>query len=93
LADEYAKDGLLLFTVSYDDSAAHVRRFFDEKDLSFPVVIDDREEGPTGKAYQVGGIPTLFLIDRDGMIVEKRIGYEPEELAELESKVEALVRG
>lgn len=93
MADRYAEEGLLLFTVSYDDSASHVNRFLEEKNLSFSVVMDDREKGTTGKTYQVGGIPTLFLIGRDGRIVEKRIGYEPEHLGELEAKVEALVRG
>jgi peroxiredoxin len=79
--------------VSYDDSASDVERFFQEKGISFPVVIDDREKGVAGKSYQVGGIPTLFLIDRDGKIVEKRVGYEPEHLDELTAKVGALVRG
>lgn len=79
--------------MSYDDSTSDVERFFREKGISFPVVMDDREKGVTGKAYQVGGIPTLFLIGRDGKIVEKRIGYEPEHLDELAAKVGALVRG
>jgi peroxiredoxin len=93
LADKYAGEGLVLFSVSYDDSAAHVERFFREKDFSYPVVLDDREKGATGKVYQVGGIPTLFLIDRDGKIVEKRVGYDSRHAAELAACVEALVRG
>ncbi len=77
--------------MSYDDSAAHVERFFREKGFSYPVVMDDREKGATGKPYQVGAIPTLFLIDRDGTIVEKIVGYEPAEAAKLEARVAALL--
>jgi len=84
---------LTLFTVSYDDSASHVERFFDEHGFSYPVVLDDREEGLTGGLYQVGPIPTLFLIDREGKIVEKKIGYDPADGEELDEAVAALVQG
>ena len=77
--------------MSYDDSAAHVERFFREKGFSYPVVMDDREKGATGKPYQVGAIPTLILIDRDGKIVERIVGYEPDEAAKLEARVKALL--
>ena len=78
--------------MSYDDSASHVERFFEERGFSYPVVLDDREEGLTGSLYQVGPIPTLFLIDRDGKIVEKKIGYDPADAEELEKAVADLVQ-
>jgi len=93
LAERFEEEGLLLFTVSYDDSASHVERFFEEKGYAYPVVMDDRTEGVTGKPYQVGGLPTLFLIDREGNVVERRIGYDPEHADELTGAVEALVQG
>ena len=79
--------------MSYDDSTSHVQRFFDQKGFSYSVVMDDRADGVTGKPYQVGGIPTLFLIDREGKVVERRIGYDPEHPDELTAAVEKLVQG
>jgi len=79
--------------VSYDDSVSHVERFFEERGFDYLVVMDERENGVTGKPYQVGGIPTLFLIDREGKVVEKRVGYGAEDADELAAKVEKLVRG
>lgn len=79
--------------MSYDDSASHVERFFEEKGYEYLTVIDDRSEGVTGKPYQVGGLPSLYLIGRDGRLVEKRIGYEAEDAEDLASVVERLVRG
>lgn len=79
--------------MSYDDSVSHVERFFEQKGYVYLTVMDNRSNGVTGKPYQVGGIPCLFLIDRDGKIVEKRIGYEPDHAEELAAAVEKLVQG
>ena len=77
--------------MSYDDSASHVNRFFEEKGFSYTVVLDDREDGVTGDLYQVGPIPTLFLIDREGRVVKRKVGYDPSEADKLEEAVAALV--
>ena len=92
LIERFGEEGLSLFTVSYDDSVSHVERFFESSEFEYPVVMDDRSDGVTGKPYQVGSIPTLYLIDREGRIVEKRIGYDPEHADELTAAVEALVK-
>ena len=48
--------------------------------------------GATGDLYQVGGIPTLFLIDREGLVVERIVGYEPGDEKRLEERVVSIVK-
>ncbi len=81
----------MLFTVSYDDSVSHVDHYMEENGFSFPVVMDRRMGGVTGRTYQVGGIPTLFLIDREGTIVERKIGFEPGDEVDLQRRLKTLL--
>lgn len=49
-----------------------VRKFAAAKKISYPVLVDD---GFVSKTYgPIGSIPTTFIIDRNGNIVEKIIG-------------------
>jgi peroxiredoxin len=40
--------------------------------LSFPVLLDTN--GNVAQKYNVGGIPTTFFIDEDGIIQARRVG-------------------
>ena len=90
LRDEFG-DRLSIFSVSYDDSASAVRGFFEKKSYAYPVVMDARMGGVTGELYQVGGIPTLFLITSEGTVFERRVGFEAGEGPELRRAVERLL--
>ena len=79
--------------MSYDDSVVHVERFFEESGYDYDVVMDVRMGGATGKPYQVGGIPTLFLIDREGKIVERFVGFGPGDEEKLDRHVSRFVHG
>ena len=47
-------------------------RFAREVGISYPVLLD--REGSVAESYGVIGLPTTFLVDRDGRIVEEIIG-------------------
>ena len=64
-----------------------------EGGYDFQVLMDDRVEGITGPLYQVGPIPTSFLIDREGKITYKHIGYEPGDEEELKVKINQALGG
>jgi predicted AlkP superfamily phosphohydrolase/phosphomutase len=50
----------------------HVKQFMKDNKYTFPVLIDET----TVDRYKVEGIPTKFLIDRDGKVQFKSIGFE-----------------
>jgi len=43
-----------------------------ELDLTFPLIVDSR--GEINSAYGVVGLPTTFLIGRDGLAVARGVG-------------------
>ena len=89
MAEEYADRDIVLVTVSYDDTDEDIRAFMEANRYRFLVMRDDREHGVTGPIYQVGPIPTLFLIDRLGKIAYRHVGYEPGDEEALKAEIEA----
>lgn len=54
------------------DSLDSINTFVEGNDHSFPVLIDP--DGSLGAAYSVQGIPTTYLIGKDGNIVARLVG-------------------
>ena len=72
---KYEKDGLVIVGVAVDDPAK-VAQFVKDNGVNYPVVIADQT---TVTAYGgVRGIPTTFVIDKNGSIVRNYTGYRPE---------------
>ncbi|MDX8359770.1 MULTISPECIES: thiol-disulfide oxidoreductase ResA [Bacillaceae] len=66
---QYFKDkGVEIIAVDIDESEFSVKKFVDKHGLTFPVVID--EDSQVMNAYDVGNLPTTFLIDKDGKVVD-----------------------
>jgi peroxiredoxin len=62
-----------LIAVSVDESGAEaVKPFMEKHKLGFPVLLDTK--GDIKNLYQTTGIPESFIIDKDGIIIEKIIG-------------------
>ena len=73
LYQELKDEGFELLAVSVDESGAEaVTPFMKKHKLSFPVLLDT--QGDIKILYQLTGIPESFIIDKDGIIVEKVIG-------------------
>jgi cytochrome c biogenesis protein CcmG/thiol:disulfide interchange protein DsbE len=79
LQSKYADKGVVVIGVSLDDSWGKVRSFMGEYKINYPIVLDTRQELP-GRYGGIRGIPTTFVIDREGVIRTKHEGYGPPEL-------------
>ncbi|NPB04609.1 MAG: TlpA family protein disulfide reductase [Thermotogae bacterium] len=68
-------DDLFILGLSKDDSPQDVKAFMREIPVDYPVAMATRrlEERFGG----ILGLPTAFLIDREGRIVKKVLGYKP----------------
>jgi len=73
LYQELKDEGFELLAVSVDESGVEVvTPFMKKHKLSFPVLLDT--QGDIKSLYQLTGIPESFIMDKDGIIVEKVIG-------------------
>jgi peroxiredoxin len=66
-------NGFEILAVSIDESGAQdVLPFMQKHKLTFPALIDSR--GTLKGLYETTGVPESFIIDKDGILVEKVIG-------------------
>jgi peroxiredoxin len=72
LHQEFASQGLALLGVNAREDPEAVRRYATELRLTFPLVLDP--DGKISAAYGVVGLPTTFVIGRDGSAVAFAVG-------------------
>ena len=68
----FAARGLAILGINTREDGKAVRRYAEELGLTFPLVLDP--DGKIGALYGVVGLPTTFLIGRDGHAVALAIG-------------------
>ena len=73
LQQQFKDKDFLFLTISVDyEGAKPVREFMEKQRYTFPVLID--QKGETLDLFDVKGIPTTFIIDKQGMMLGKAIG-------------------
>ncbi|HTV26021.1 MAG TPA: redoxin domain-containing protein [Polyangiaceae bacterium] len=84
----FQSGGATVVSVTTDpvEKAAHDAA---ELGLAYPVLSDP--DGLTAQAYQAFALPTLFVIDRQGVVRDVSVGYDPQRIAEIEATVARLL--
>ena len=85
LQDKYQAKGFEVVTINLDQEAEEKARFLKKYNANFTVLSDPN--GDTPKAYNVLGMPTSMIIDRQGNIVYKHIGYKASDASFYEQKI------
>jgi thiol-disulfide isomerase/thioredoxin len=93
---DYHAKGLEILGVSCDRSADDLKAFLEKnKDMPWPQLYDAKENpkiqwNPLAKEWGINGIPTMFLIDKKGILrsVEAREDFEKEIPKLLDEKAE-----
>ena len=74
LQSKYRDQGLVVIGISMDDDPAPVREFYQRYRMNYPVAMGD--DGLTDRFGGIVGLPTTFLIQRDGHIYARETGAE-----------------
>lgn len=74
LQEEYGDEGLQVVGVSVDDPPEKLKPFADEFRMNYPVIVGLGQEDLQDAYGPMWGIPTTFLISRDGRICRKHSG-------------------
>ncbi len=81
LYEEYKDEGLVVIGIALDrEGASAVKPFVEAHGFTYPVLIGDKRI--TATYGGIRGIPTTFVIDRQGRIVEKYVGYRDKQVFE-----------
>ncbi len=84
----FASRGLTVIGVNQGEDAATARRYLVSIGVDFPIALD--QSGVSNRLYRVVGLPTTYLIDRQGIIRDAIFGG-PMARALIESKIVPLL--
>ena len=88
LYKDYRESGFELVGINVDKGDREVvRRFILSMDIPYPVVTAPED---VVRSYRVTGIPATFLIDKEGKIRERVVGYSSAIVQQITAKVAAL---
>jgi thiol-disulfide isomerase/thioredoxin len=89
LQDRYREEGLQVVGIAVEDSSHRVKEFAKENGINYPVAMGDET---LKRIYGgVSGLPTSFLIGRDGRIYQKIAGA-PMDMSVFEQSIKMLVK-
>ena len=84
---KYGKQGLQVLGLSIDEGGDRVvKSFVQSKKITYPMALADDELQTT---YGVRSVPTLFLVNRKGQVIEKFMGISDETEQALESAIKS----
>lgn len=73
LHKEFGSQGLVILAINYREGAEEIKAFYKQHGLTFPALLDI--EGKVLDLYKAWSLPTTYLINKNGEIVGKVIGY------------------
>lgn len=84
---KYGAQGLTIVGINVDKKRTDAEGFLAGTPAKFTVAFD--EQGTTPTAYKVKGMPSSYLVGRDGKVIAMHTGFRPDEGAALEAKLRA----
>jgi peroxiredoxin len=87
----FQPQGLVILAVNLKESPDKVKAFFDQYQLSYTTLLD--ESGSVFRDYQVMGLPTTYLISRDGKLLGRGVGGRDWTRAEGKDLIRGLLSG
>jgi thiol-disulfide isomerase/thioredoxin len=92
LAQALGNEAFSVLAVNIGEDAETIEGFISQLDAapSFPILLDTR--GSTMQTWKVGGLPTTFLVDKQGRIVAQAIGGREFDHPALVQAIRALLR-
>ncbi len=89
LYEEFKDEGLVVVGVGLDPGGAEVLRpFVESNGVTYPILVGNRA---VQTRFGVSGIPTTFMIGRDGRIASKHVGFHPSMSDGMKSEVVELL--
>jgi cytochrome c biogenesis protein CcmG/thiol:disulfide interchange protein DsbE len=89
LKSTYQDQGLEVVAVNLDKDRALASTFLQDLDVNFVVAFD--ESGSTASEYQLKGMPSSYLIGRDGKIYASHVGFRDQDKQKLETAIQKLL--
>lgn len=71
IQEEWASKGVAVLAISADEDVAQLKRFVAKERLPYPVIADAEARSSVASRYQLTGVPTTYVVARDGRIASR----------------------
>lgn len=85
LSNALEPESVVLLAVSVDSDPKRAARFMRKMGVSYDSLIDS--DGKIAAQYDLPGMPTTYVINPEGLIVARHVGFKPGDEAKLASAV------
>jgi thiol-disulfide isomerase/thioredoxin len=89
LQKKLGSQGFTVLAVNVDKQRKKADTFLAQHPVQFSIAFDP--QGKAAAAYGLPGMPSSYLVDRAGVLRRAHTGFRPEEAAELEAQIRALL--
>ena len=85
----YAEQGFEVVAINLDKERKLADEFLAEVDVNFTIAYD--ESGQSASLYKLKGMPSSYLIGRDGKVYASHIGFRDKDKLQLEQTIKNLL--
>lgn len=85
---KYARQGLQILGMSLDESSSELNAFVAAKKIPYPVAFADED---MQSEYGLRSIPTIYVIDKKGVVAEKFMGFSDSVGRKMEETIKRLL--
>jgi thiol-disulfide isomerase/thioredoxin len=89
MRERYGANGLIIIGVNVDAERADADRFLRDVPIQFEIVFDPN--GDLAKQFKVQGMPSSYVFDRTGKMVETHLGFREAKKDEKEAALRNLL--
>ncbi|MGB2739792.1 MAG: TlpA disulfide reductase family protein [Cognaticolwellia sp.] len=89
LKAQYETKGLTIISINLDHSRALADEFLMKTPANFQVIYDPK--GLIARKYKLQGMPSSFIVNRQGEIVSAHVGFNQEKKLTYEQELKALI--
>src|SRR5260370_7200633 len=83
LYERYGSEDVTFLGISQDDAKA-TASFAKQYAITFPMALDEKEKGyPASNAYGLTNVPTVFLIEPEGIVRVSSMGFVKNDLEQI----------
>lgn len=87
---KYEKQGLVVLGINLDEDKSQAEAFLKKVPAGFKIAYDP--EGKSAKDFHVQGMPSSYLVDREGYVVNRHVGFREKDAEALEQHILELLK-
>jgi thiol-disulfide isomerase/thioredoxin len=91
VSKDYASKGVRYLAVNLREEPAKINAYLKQAGLKLEVPLD--KDGKVAASYAVRGIPTMVIVDKEGIVREVHVGASPNLEVELRKALDEILRG